>query len=336
MPRTIANAACFAQLLIALPFAFAVPAAAQTPREITLNSFKGSNVWPVWVAQKQGFFAKEGLAIKNVYTVNSVAQMTGLIKGEFDMVTTALDNVIAYAEGEGAPSAPKEADLAAVLGGNNGALSLIARPGIKTAKELAGQDLAVDAISTGFSFVLQDMLARAGVTPGNYKLVPFGNTGARLAAMKDGKAVAGVLTPPLSLTAVAQGYTNLGDAANVLGGYQGSVAATSRAWAKANADTVVAFIRGYRAGLAWLQAPANKQAALAILRAEMPEVDQAGAEENYAIQVADPKGFDPGGRLDLAGAKQVLALRRQYGPQGKPATDIGRFIDESYFERAAR
>ena len=315
---------------------FCTTAPAQAQREITLNSFKGSNVWPVWVAQKQGFFAKEGLAIKNVYTVSSVTQMVGLIKGEFDMVTTALDNVIAYAEGEGAPNAPKEADLAALLGGSNGGLTLIGRPGIKSAAEFAGKDLAVDAISTGFSFVLQDMLARAGVKPGNYKLVPFGNTAARLKAMDEGKAVGAVLTPPLSLSALMKGYTNLGDAANILGGYQGGVAASTRTWAKANADTVVAFIRGYRSGLAWLQAPANKQGALAILRAEMPEIDQAGAEENYAIQVADPKGFDPGGKLDVAGAKQVLALRRQYGPQGKPSTDIGRFIDETYFERAVK
>jgi ABC-type nitrate/sulfonate/bicarbonate transport system substrate-binding protein len=322
--------------MLALAPLFATGAAAQSPKQITVNSFKGSNVWPIWAAQQQGFFAKEGLAIKNVYTANSVAQMTGLIKGEFDMVTTALDNVIAYAEGEGAPNAPKEADLAAVLGGNNGGLTLIGRPGIKNAAEFAGKDLAVDAISTGFSFVLQDMLARAGVKQGSYKLVAFGNTGARLKAMDEGKAVGAILTPPLSLGAVMRGYANLGDAASVLGGYQGSVAAARREWAKANADTVVAFIRGYRAGLAWLQAPANKQGALAILRAEMPEVDQAGAEENYTIQVADPKGFDPGGKLDLAGAKEVLSLRRQYGPQGKPATDIGRFIDESYYERALK
>src|SRR4051812_49281272 len=139
-----------------LAIALAVAAPAQAQREITLNSFRGTNIWPIWAAQKQGFFAKQGLTIKNVYTATSTAQMVGLIKGEFDMVTTALDNVIAYAEGEGAPSVPKAADLIAFLGGNNAALSLIARPEYKSAKELKGRDLAVDAISTGFSFVLQE------------------------------------------------------------------------------------------------------------------------------------------------------------------------------------
>jgi ABC-type nitrate/sulfonate/bicarbonate transport system substrate-binding protein len=322
-------------ILAACLLALSASAPAQAQKQISVNSFKGSNLWPVWAAQKQGFLANEGLAIKNLYTASSTAQMTGLIKGEFDMVTTALDNVMAYDLGDGSPDAPKDADLIVFLGGNNGALSLIARPGIASAKELAGKDLAVDAVSTGFSFVLQDMLARAGVAPGNYKLLPFGNTAARLKAMQDGKAVAAILTPPLSLAAVAQGYVNLGDAANVLGGYQGSVAAARRDWAKANPDTVIAFIRGYRAGLAWLQAPANRQAALDVLRAEVPETTAAGAEENYAMMVANPQGFDPGGKLDLAGAKQVLELRRKYGPPGRGA-DLGRFIDESYFERAAK
>src|SRR6266700_6385992 len=142
-------------------------APAQAQREIALNSFKGSNVWPIWVAQRRGFFAKEGLAIKNVYTVTSTAQMIGLIKGEFDMVTTALDNVVAYDQGEGSPDAPKEADLIAFMGGNNGALTLVGRPEIKAVRDLKGRDLAVDAVSTGFSFVLQDMLARAGIAPGD-------------------------------------------------------------------------------------------------------------------------------------------------------------------------
>jgi ABC-type nitrate/sulfonate/bicarbonate transport system substrate-binding protein len=316
-----------------LALGFAAPAQAQ--RSITINSFKGSNLWPVWAAQKQGFFAKEGLATRNVYTVSSITQMVGLIKGEFDLVTTAFDNVVAYDLGDGSPDAPKDADLITFLGSNNGALSLVARPEIKSIKDLKGRDLAVDAISTGFAFVLQEMLAREGLHAGDYKLIAFGNTGARLKAMQDGEAVAAVLTPPLSLAAVAQGYVNLGDAAKVLGGYQGIVAAARRDWAKANADTVVAFIRGYRAGLAWLQAPANKQAALDVLRAEVPETTLSGAEENYAMMVANPLGFDPGGKLDLAGAKEVLDLRAKYGPPGRSA-DLVRFIDESYFERAAR
>jgi ABC-type nitrate/sulfonate/bicarbonate transport system substrate-binding protein len=311
------------------------PASAQQ-KQITLNSFKSSTLWPIWVAQKQGYLEKQGIVIKNVYTPNSVDQMLGLIEGKFDMVTTALDNVVAYDEGEGSPKAPKDADLIAVMGGTNGANSLIAAPEIKSIKDLKGRDLAVDAISTGYAFVMQEILAKNGVAKGDYKLVAFGNTGARWKALREKKAVAGLLAPPVSQTAVAAGYVNLADAADALGGYQGTVIAATREWSKKNADTVVGVIRAYRQGLEWLKSPANKEAAIAILRAELPETTQAAGEETYSFLVAAPKGFDVGGKLDLAGAKHVLELRRKYGPEGKTGTDIARFIEESYFAQAAK
>jgi ABC-type nitrate/sulfonate/bicarbonate transport system substrate-binding protein len=332
--RKFADVLSALAMLAALALLLAMPAQAQ--KQITINSFKSSSLWPIWVAQRQGFFDAQGLATKNVYTANSVSQMIGLIKGDFEMVSTALDNVIAYDEGEGSPDAPKSADLIVFLGGSNGALSLIARPEIKSIKDLKGRDLAVDAISTGFAFVLQDILARNGLTGADYKLVAFGNTNARWQALQKSQAVAGLLTPPISQTAVAQGYVNLADAAEVLGGYQGTVMAARRDWAKSNADAVVAFIRGYQQGLAWLRAPANKAAALDILIAEIPETTPALAEQNYALLVTDPRGLDAGGKIDDTGAKRVLELRRRYGPQGKPAADIGSFVDESYFARAAK
>jgi len=310
------------------------PAHAQ--KTITLNSFKSSPLWPIWVAQREGFFAREGLTVKSSYTANSVSQMVGLIKGEFDMVTTALDNVVAYDLGDGSPDAPKDADLIAFMGGNNGALVLIGRPEVKTIKALKGRDLAVDAISTGFAFVLQEMLAREGLHAGDYRLVPFGATGARWEALQKNQAAAGLITPPLWQIALAQGYSNLGAAAGVLGGYQSGVTAVRRDWAKANPDAVIGFVRGYRAGLDWLHVPANKAAALAVLIAEIPETTPKLAEENYAMLIADPNGLDPGGKLDVAGARRVLDLRQQYGPQGRPSADLGRFVDESYFERAAK
>ncbi len=318
-----------------LSLAAFTPAHAQAPREITLNSFKSSTLWPIWAAQKQGFLAKQGIAVKNVYTQNSVSQMVGLIKGEFDMVTTAFDNVVAYDEGEGAKDAPANADLIAYMGGTNGALSLIARPEIKSIKELKGRDLAVDAVGTGYTFVLREILAKGDVAPGDYKLIEFGNTGARWQALQKGQAVAGLLSPPVSQSAVGQGFTNLADAAAVLHGYQGTVGAARRDWAKNNADVVTGFIRAYRQGLDWLKDPANKPQAIAILRGEIAGTSETAGEEAYASLVLNPHGFDDGGKLDLAGAARVLELRRRYGPQGKPAADITRFIDESYFERAA-
>lgn len=313
-----------------------LPAGAQSETKVTINSFKSATIWPLWAAQKIGAFDKEGLAIELTYTRNSKDQMTGLIEGKFDIITSALDNVIAYSEAEGAPGTPKNGDLIAFLGGNNGSLTLIAQPEIKSVADLKGKDLAVDAISTGFSFVLREILARNGLKSDDYKLVSFGATGARWQALQKKEAAAGLLSPPISLTAAARGFSKLADAGSVLGGYQGSISATRRDWAPKNADTIVRYIRAYRAGQDWLLDPANRDAAIAILIGEFPQTQPQSAQALYATLVLDKNGLDPGAKIDMVGSKNVLDLRRRYGPKGKTVTDVAHFIDESYFNRAVK
>lgn len=325
-----------ATIAVTAAFLTQFPATAQDKTKVTINSFKSATLWPLWSAQKIGAFDKEGLAIDISYTRNSKSQMTGVIEGKFDMITTALDNVIAYSEGEGAPGTPKNGDLIAFLGGNNGSLGLIAQSDIKSPKDLKGKDLAVDAISTGFSFVLRDILARDGLKSDDYKLTAVGATGARWKALQEKKTAAALLTPPFTLIATARGFHNIAEASEVLGGYQGSVSAASRAWAKQHSDVVIRYIRAYRAGQDWMMNPANKDAAIAVLTGEFPQMSPKVAQTLYAKLIAAKNGFDPGAKIDRAGAKTVFDLRRKYGPQGKTIKDVSHFIDESYFDKATK
>jgi len=323
---------------IALTAALSCPplATAQEPKTVKIDSFKSATLWPMWAAQKTGAFEKQGLKIDLTYTRNSKSQLTGVIEGKFDMITTALDNVIAYSEGEGAPGTPKNGDLIAFLGGNNGSLALIAQPEIKSPKDLKGKDLAVDAISTGFSFVLREILAKAGLGLDDYKLTAVGATGARWASLQKKETAAALMSPPFTLIAQARGFSNVAEANEVLGGYQGSVSATRRDWAPKNADTVIRYIRAYRAGQDWLMNQANKDAAIAILKAEFPQMQDNLAQATYKMMVIDNKGYNPGAKMNMAGAENVLDLRRRYGPKGKTVTNVARFIDESYFNQAVK
>src|SRR5439155_1401333 len=68
---------------------------------VNLIVFPGGFNWPVWVAQERGFFAKNRLEVKVTPTPSSVFQLTNLIEGKFDIAMTAIDNLIAYREGQG-------------------------------------------------------------------------------------------------------------------------------------------------------------------------------------------------------------------------------------------
>ena len=65
-------------------------------------------------------------------TPGSVAQMTGLSQGRFDIAMTAIDNVVAYVEGEGAAPIGPQPDFVAVMGSDSSFLSLVTTRDIKT------------------------------------------------------------------------------------------------------------------------------------------------------------------------------------------------------------
>jgi hypothetical protein len=115
-------------------------AVAQTPTPQTLQSisvivFPGGFNWPICIAQDKGFFAKDGVEVELTNTPNSVFQLTNLIDGKFDIAITAIDNVVAYMEGQGEVPVSTTPDLFAFMGGDNGLLSLATVPEVKTYRE---------------------------------------------------------------------------------------------------------------------------------------------------------------------------------------------------------
>ncbi len=65
--------------------------------------------------------------------------MEGLIDGKFDIAMTAIDNLIAYMEGEGEAKTEATPNIVAVMGSDNGFLSLVTAPGIQSFAALRGR-----------------------------------------------------------------------------------------------------------------------------------------------------------------------------------------------------
>src|SRR6516164_1793744 len=207
------------------------PAFAQIPSEVTVNVFPGGFNWAIYVAQERGLFENNGIRVKVQATPGSVAQMTGLSEGKFDIAMTAVDNIVAYVEGQGEAPIGPQPGFFAFMGSDNGFLSLVARPEIKRIEDLKGKTLSVDARSTGYAFVLLDMLRRGGVAPSDYEIVKVGGMVQRWEALRDGKQDATLLSAPYDILAVAQGLNRLARATSMIGRYQGNVAAAKRSWA---------------------------------------------------------------------------------------------------------
>src|SRR3989344_4349940 len=127
---------------------------------VNMITFGGGYSLPAWVAQRQGFFARHGIAVNITHTPNSVYLMQNLIEGRFDLTVTAMDNLVAYQEGQGEAAYAGICDLVAFMGVDDSFQSLMAAPGIRTVADLRGRKIAVDALTTGYAFILREMIAR--------------------------------------------------------------------------------------------------------------------------------------------------------------------------------
>jgi ABC-type nitrate/sulfonate/bicarbonate transport system substrate-binding protein len=152
------------------------------------------------------------------------------------------------------------------MGGSPSIPVLVTVPEVKTYAELRGKTLAVDAVTTGYAFVLFDLLKRNGLQPGDYRVEPVGGTQVRWQGMRERKYAASMLTSPFDLIAKADGFNVLQYAKDVYGHYEESVATTRRAWAAENENRLLAYIRAYVAAVEWLRDPNNKDEAISILR----------------------------------------------------------------------
>src|SRR5262245_56350528 len=165
-------------------------ALAQAPKPIELIVFPGGFNWPIWVAEEKGFFKSNGVAVNVTPTPGSAFQLVNLVDGKFHIAMTAIDNVIAYSVGQGAAPTKVTPDLIAFMGGDNGFLRLIAVPEVKAYADLKGKQISVDALTTGYAFVLQELLDKGGLRSGDYELVEAGGVLQRFQALMEKKHAA--------------------------------------------------------------------------------------------------------------------------------------------------
>lgn len=295
--------------------------------------FPGGFNWPLWVAEDKGFFAAQGVSVHITPTPSSVQQMTNLIDGKCDVAMTAMDNLVAYRDGQG--EVPKAGtDLIAVMGGDRGFLSLVAEPQVNAINQLRGKNVSVDAGSTGYVFVLFELLARAGLREPDYSIDRVGGVMQRFDALMEGKQAATLLVSPFELQAKAKGFHVLANAADSLGAYQGVVAGVRQGWANANRDRVEAFIRGYVQSVNWLYDPANRQEALEIFAKHMRNGNLAMAEAAYPILLNARTGFQPEAALDESGLGEVLTLRSKWATPQRKMQAVSTYYDSSFYKDA--
>lgn len=303
--------------------------------DLKLICFPGAPNLPIFAAIEKGWFADFGVNVALTTTPSSAFQAENLANGTFHIAGTAFDNVVAYREKQGAVVIDPVPDFFAFMGATQIELALVCAKDVKTVGDLRGRSIALDALATGFAFVLYEMLARAGVRQDEVTMAAVGATPQRWESVRAGTHAATLTIEPFTSIAGAQGFNVVETSTNMFAAYQGGSFAAKYSWASANADALRGFIRGYLKGLDWTLDAANRDDAVKLLLANMDGIKPEVAPKVIANLVNPRSGLTPRAAFLPEGVATVLELRRRYGG-GKANADSARYIDTSFYEDAIR
>ena len=137
---------------------------------------------------ERAFFKEEQIRVETNIVTDSPTLLRNLISGRYDLILNNADNIVAWAEGQGAD--PKTNDFVIFLGGSKGLRQkLVVNSSVNDYGDLKGKVLAVDAPTTGFAIVMIYILKKNGLEMNrDYTLKSFGNSTKRAEAMSRGEA----------------------------------------------------------------------------------------------------------------------------------------------------
>jgi ABC-type nitrate/sulfonate/bicarbonate transport system substrate-binding protein len=309
-----------------------LPARAAT--NIAISYFPGTGAGPIFAGIDQDFFAREGLAVTAESTNGSVAQISAILGNRYQIGFGGLDDVIAYDAGQGEVPIQQKADLFAFMGTDSGSLHVVTAPDVASVEGLKGRTLAVDAKTTGFAFVLYRIAALHGLKQGDYQLLSVGSSQKRLEALTQGQAQAAVVFKPVADLLAGKGFHDLMPISDVFPHYQAAVVLARRSWAAPHRAALIGFIRGYISATRWFLAPANKDAAIALLAKYSPGASPQAVAGVYAASIAVNSATSAIDRIDPAGVATAVQLRDAYGTPKKKLGDPRRFYDTRFYRAA--
>jgi len=299
----------------------AAPSRAETIRVGVISDSATS--WPLRVAQEKGFFRQEGAEVEILVEVDSGKLLAGVAEGKYDISHQASDHFIRGVQ-EGKP-------VFIFMTISRPIFDFVVSPDVRSIADLKGKTIALDRPTTGYWVLFRKVFAQNGVSPEDYRLLPnLGGAEKRFLAVKEGRAQGTFLNPPLSLTAISQGFPRLTGLADHYPDLPGSSGGARRDWAKQHEASLVAYLRGWKRAVEWLSDPKNREEAIAIYskRVKADPEQLAGTYESF---VRDGLVRTP---LNMTGMKQVLDLLVESGQLTTDAAKPELYADPSYQQKA--
>lgn len=267
-------------------------------------------VTPLWIAQDQGLFRKYGLDPDLIFIIAGTATQA-MLAGQVAYGMLAITHV--------ANAVAAGGDLTMVLGFLNTLDYLfVARPSIKSVKELKGKRVAIGTPSGLPSLLTYMVLDHYDLDPqrDNVVLAQIGSVPARLAALRAGSVEATSLPSELAQVIADERYNVLFDAAKEKIPFQSTGLVVSRKLKQTQPQLVENMTKALIEAVVFIHNPANKnqvERTLAkYLKVNKPELIDESYQTLLKLLPRKPCPTTKGTAL-------VLKLMAQYGLNPKAA-----------------
>src|SRR5581483_5277140 len=133
----------------------------------------------------------------------------------------------------------------------------------------------------------------------------------------------------LAIQAQNDGFKALSRSDEVLPKYTFIVLAVNKAWAQAHKEAVTRYLTAVSQAVDWLYNPANKQAAIDLLKEKGKFSDEVAAK-TYQVYVEQGQGriLTKGARIDPEGLKNSADILQSLGMI--KSVDVAQWVDPSY------
>src|SRR6266478_1672179 len=172
---------------------------------------------PIFVGKEKGFFKREGL-YPEIIVISRNEQIVQALISDSLQFGNVPPNLLFVLRQQG------NSDIKLIAGSFNGTTySLIALPKYKKMEELKGSGarLAMSGITSAAAMMMKEVLKQRGVLyPRDYSLLSVGGSNVQFTALQSKQVYGALLAEPISLMAVEQGFSNLGDAYKLLPDFQ--------------------------------------------------------------------------------------------------------------------
>jgi ABC-type nitrate/sulfonate/bicarbonate transport system substrate-binding protein len=283
---------------------------------------------PLEVAQRKGFFVREGINLVLVPIPGGTDRIVAALdKGEIDAGKNATPYLI--------QAVLKGSDAVAILSQTaNPVYSLIVRPEIKSFADLRGKVIGLSTPGDTITLSTVRLLATRGIKAGDFSAKAVVGTAARFACLKAGECAAVPMGQPEDHGAINQGYPRLGFTYEAGADLVFNVDMTRRGWGEKNRDALVRMVRGFAASYEFMNDPKNRGEVTRIVSDSLKVSEETAAQIFAPYLERDKNVLPKRGELSLKAFNQVLALMGESGVIPAPVPPAERFVDLQYLKAA--